>query len=372
MSTTAPVCSLVPNAPILENFLDGPLKLTAKRHTLVDKFISEKKLVYDLVAAFGSPLNVVFPSIVSENIESFADLFRQNVISGRIYVSAKANKSQALLTQVACGNAYIDVSSADQLRQALSAGFRPERISATGPKNREYLALALQQRVLIIVDHQDELELLTSIQSVAKSNQPNDIMIRLRGYEDQPDKTSVFGIDPNQVQDLLPRLLHDEKHFRLIGFAWHATGISDEMRVRSIGLCIEATLAAFDAGLKPRAINIGGGYRMNYLAERQEWDRYISGLKASVLEQRGSLSWNNSGLGYRNESGRIRGAPTFGDHYESVCGADHLAYILNQPIPALDGMTALTFLRDMMLDLYIEPGRAAYDQAGITLANVNF
>ena len=137
-------------------------------------------------------------------------------------------------------------------------------------------------------------------------------------------------------------------------------------------MCLEATSAAVDAGFRPKAVNIGGGYRISHLADRGEWHRYVNAIKASAVGKGPRLEWNGGTFGYRDEGGVVRGAPSFNDHFESVCGADHLRHILQQPIATLGGMSASDYLRDMMLELYIEPGRSAFDQAGITLAAVNF
>ena len=365
-------CPLDSNAAMPAGPLDGRLPLTPALHREARAFLENKNLVFDLVSAFGSPLNIVFPEVAAQNIAGFTDLFAALGLGGRVYFSAKPNKSRAILSEAASANAYVDVSSAGQLRQALCAGFRPEFISATGPKNTEYLSLALRQRVLLIVDHAAELEQIAALRQSLRIAEPVSLMVRLQGLETQADPMTVFGIALEARDDIIALLAANREAFRFVGFAWHARGVSDELRLASIGRCIEATMAAFAAGLKPSALNIGGGYRINYLVDRAEWHRYVSGLKAAALGQRASLSWNNGGLGYRNEGGRIRGAPTFNDHSESVCGAEHLRHILTQPIASIDGMSLADFLREMMLDLYIEPGRAAYDQTGLTLAAVNF
>ena len=50
-----------------------------------------------------------------------------------------------------------DVASVAELQHALGAGIRPERIVATGPKNREFLWLAARAGVTVSADSQAEL-----------------------------------------------------------------------------------------------------------------------------------------------------------------------------------------------------------------------
>ena len=362
-------CPLASGTRLPDELPGGPLRLTPALHPLASDFLKDTRRVFELADGFGSPLNVVFPQIVTENVAQFSRTVRDMGLQGRVYMSAKPNKSEAILRQAAAGGDYIDVSSARQLAHAVAAGFRPERISATGPKNIEYLSLALRQQVLIIIDSLAELETLESLLKSSRTSGASTVMLRLA---DAGEAATALGIRTEDVPVCLDRLVAGKDTFRFIGFAWHASGIPDAVRLRAIGHCLEATKAAIACGLRPTAVNIGGGFRMNFLADRGEWHTYVNAIKASAVGRGPILGWNGNTFGFRNENGVVRGSATFRDHYESVCGAEHLGSVLTQPIPALDSMSAAEFLRDLMLDLYIEPGRAAYDQAGLTIAQVNF
>ena len=351
-------------------------RLTPALHGDIKAFLSQPDRVFDLVKAMGSPVNIMFPENVRETIGYFNSLYKKQKLTGRVYFSCKPNKSHAVIRQAAMEDVGVDVSSVDQLRHALAAGFAPARLSCTGPKNPDYLALAIQQDLMIVADNFSELAQIECAHRVLGKKSKVRIMVRisnLRTATYNPSKNdNTFGINSKEVPRIIELLLEKRDCYDLVGFAFHLSGVSDDARLAGIEGVLKATIAAFDAGLRPRAVNIGGGYRVNYVEHESEWNNYVTALKESVLGKRESMSWNDSGLGLRNDGGILKGAPSFIDHYEKHDRSAHLCNILERPLAGLNGMTTSEFLRDLMLDLYIEPGRAVLDQTGITIAKVNF
>ena len=74
------------------------------------------------------------------------------------------------------------------------------------------------------------------------------------------------------------------------------------------------------------------------------------------------LTWNNNGLGFRNEGGLIKGAANYVDHHMPKTSAEDFDHMINLPLPAFDGMSAAQILSDSLLELYIELGRAWLDR----------
>jgi diaminopimelate decarboxylase len=354
----------------------GRPTLTPSVHPDISEWLSDPRRPFELVRGFGSPLNVVFPENVKETIGWFNSLYEQKKIKGRVYFTCKPNKSTAIIRQAAQENVWVDVSSANEFRHALSAGFTADRISCTGPKSAEYTTLALQHDAMIIVDNFYELQDLVHRHTLQKKSTKTSIMVRLSnlgsGTYNPTQTDNTFGINSDLVPTVLAFIKEHKAELNFIGFAFHLSGVSDDARLSGIEACLQGTLAAFECGLRPKAVDIGGGYRVNYLAHEEEWHRYVTTLKSSVLGEHPSMSWNNSGLGYRNEGGILRGAPSFIEHYERLEGSAHLCHILDMPLTGLKGMSTAEFLRDFMLELYIEPGRAILDQCGVTIGVVNF
>ena len=108
--------------------------------------LDQKELLRQLVGALGSPLNVILPDQVAENLDGFRQVYRSRRLGGQVYFAHKANQASCLVRQFAAGDAGLDVASLGELQHALGAGIAPARIMATGPKSREFLWLAATRR----------------------------------------------------------------------------------------------------------------------------------------------------------------------------------------------------------------------------------
>lgn len=345
-------------------------------HPTIKRFLDNKDLVFSLVDGMGSPLNVMFPDNIAENIAGFEKVYRERHLQGKIFYTSKPNKSMALKKRAAMTGVGLDVSSEGELKSALAVGFHPSRIEATGPKNAAYLALAVQQDILINVDNMAELETLIQMAGMLPEKRKIRILVRLDGFKPERVKftaqDSAFG---NRVEDaaaLIDYLVTHKDTFDFYGFSFHFNAGDNIRRPPAIEKCLAMTFACIERGLNPRGLDIGGGYRIRYAASEDEWNAYIEELKASVLGNRPPLTWNDNGLGYSSENGLLKGAPNFMEHYHKDDGPGDLTAVIDTKLPAFDGQSLARILSESMLELYIEPGRALLDQCGVTLAKVNF
>lgn len=344
-----------------------PYRLMPRQHPLVAQSLMQKDLLFDLVKRYGSPLNIIYPQIFRQKYQLFKETLASEHLQHRLYVTCKPNRSDALLREAARANAYVDVSSLGELLAAREAGIPADHISATGPKNKAYLNAILDQKTLSSVDNWAELDYLET-----HATAPQEILIRLSapqtGGAVQDD---TFGFHIDDVPALLTTLKHS-KQLIFVGFACHYSGSFDKTRFRHIDQALKATLHAFDQGLSPRALNIGGGYQVGYVKSNQDWQNFMTALKRAVLGEAPPVTWDNAGMGLRLQNGNLTGSASFMDHYQSTPGEIHLEQILAHEFECLDQASLLNFMRDSGLELYVEPGRALMDQAGITLAEVTF
>src|SRR5689334_5810905 len=121
------------------------LSLTPRIDPTIQSLLDDRDYLAELLDALGSPLALVLPQRVTKNVAAFRETFRRHRLSGRLHYAHKANRSRALLRELAAadnGVTGVDVASLGELQHALSAGFTPDRIVATGPKNRDFLWLA--------------------------------------------------------------------------------------------------------------------------------------------------------------------------------------------------------------------------------------
>ncbi|MEU4691554.1 alanine racemase [Actinoplanes sp. NPDC023714] len=325
-----------------------------------------------MVDGLGSPLNVVLPQRAGENVARFRTAYRKHRLSGRIYFAHKANRSSALLREFAATEAGADVASLGELQHALASGFPPDRIMATGPKDREYLWLAARTGVIVNADSAEELRELAAM--VAARGLPRvRIMVRLSRFETSgvrvQSRRSRFGVPAAALAGVLDLIAASGDALELVGVAYHL----DTVEVREKAVALEGCLAALDEcrerGMRPWSLDIGGGFGVNYLADAGEWERYTSELAQAVLGNRPPLTWDGHGYGLRAEGGTLRGALAVYAAHRPVAGADYLDRLLGTDAPGLRRPLG-ELLLDHMYDLDVEPGRALLDQCGLVLARV--
>ncbi|MFD5744745.1 alanine racemase [Streptomyces massasporeus] len=354
--------------------MDGrPLYLEPRLEPRLRSLVAAHGTLHSIVDALGSPLHVVVPDQIAENLERFRSVYRAHHLSGQVFYAHKANRSSALLRRLAATDAGVDVASLGELQHALGAGFGADRITATGPKNPEFLWLAARTGVTVGVDGVAELDRLAAL--VRKHGlAPVRVLLRLSGFEASGVKVlsrrSRFGTPVRELELLLEAV---ERHGDAVdptGVAFHLDTTSVAEKATALEGCLAALELCRSRGLRPRAVDVGGGFGISYLAEREQWEAYTSGLTAAVLGRRPPLTWGGHGYGLRNESGTLRGTLGLYPAHRSVAGAAYLDELLAQPAASLGGRPLAALLLEHLYDLHTEPGRALLDQCGLTLARV--
>lgn len=350
------------------------LPLTAKIVPGVAAVLDNRQLLSELTSALGSPLNILVPELVTDNVEGFKSAFKQLGLRGRVFFAHKCNRSDSIVRQLAVADASIDVSSVNELGHALAAGFEGKRIEATGPKTPEFLYLCIQHGVTISIDSLEELQLLLAVRKSLPGAAQTPVLLRLCGFRSAHtrflNKGSRFGISIDKVDQAFDLLEDASKELRFLGFAFHLDTVSVPERMIAIENCVHLFEEAVARGFDPSVLNIGGGYKVNYLADENEWNAYTSALKEGVLGQRSTLAWQGNTFGMYVEQGKLRGNFNSYNYFDGTTGPAFLVDMLQQPLPEMPEVTAAEFLRDNMISLWIEPGRALLDQVGLTCAEV--
>ena len=229
---------------------------------------------------------------------------------------------------------------------------------------------------MINVDNFTELNQLLAMHSFLPANRKIRILVRLDGFTSErvkfTEQDSAFAISIEDAPRVIDFLIEHKEVFDFHGFSFHFNAGDYIRRPTAIEICLQLTFECIHRGLSPKGLDIGGGYRIRYAADQDEWNAYVEELKSSVLGNRSSLTWNDSGLGFYREDGVLKGAPNFMEHYHKNDGHEDFASVIDTPLSGFDNYSAARILSENMLELYIEPGRALLDQCGITLAHVNF
>lgn len=352
--------------------MDTDLVLRPRVDGLLTEVLAAPERLAGLVDALGSPLNLVLPRRLAENAAAFGAVYARHRLGGTVYYAHKANRSSALVRELAATGCGIDVASLGELRHALAAGFTGDRIMATGPKDAEFLWLAARVGAVVSADSGGELTALAGL--VARFGlDPVRVMIRLGGF-DSPgvpilSRPSRFGVHAAEMSAVLDVLERHRDELRLVGTAFHLDTTGIEEKALALEGCLLAMGAALDRGFAPTAIDIGGGFGVNYLAARQDWERYTTELGRAVLGRRPAMTWQNHGYGLRADGSTLRGGLGLYPAHRKLAGADYLAELLAHESAAL-GRPLATLLLENLYDLHVEPGRALTDQAGLTLAAV--
>ena len=343
------------------------LGLTPRKSSQFEDFLENEEKVKELIEEKGSPLNLIFPEALRRNAKSFQEVMEKNSVSGRVFWAHKANRSKALVKEAYNCGIGVDVASLDELENAVQTGFDENKIEATGPKKRDFLDEVIERGITVNVDNLEELGYL------GESGSKIEVLIRISGFNPKDresiSKDSRFGISADRKDEITEILTkYDNLDFK--GFAFHLS--TSDMRKRRIAISniFDLHQSFSSKGLVGEILNIGGGFRTNYIEDRNEWEAYISALKDSVKND-GDLTWKDEKFGFYRDGDSVKGSNTFYDYFNSPSKHEYLDELLKSEIPGYDRVFA-DLLSDFMLELWVEPGRALLDQAGITLTEVMF
>ncbi|MEW1682598.1 Y4yA family PLP-dependent enzyme [Streptomyces sp. NPDC093594] len=361
--------------------MDAPLYLRPRVEPPLARLLADRPFLNSLVDALGSPLNVLIPEAVAENAARFRAVYRGHHLTGRVYFAHKANRSSALLRRLAAedpATVGVDVASTEELRHALGCGFTGDRIMATGPKDAAFLWLAARAGATVSLDSPGELERLSGLVRTHAFGRVA-VLVRLSGFERATghggagtrllSRRSRFGTPLRDKEELLSALERNADTVEFVGAAYHLDTTGVEEKARALEQCVLFMDACRARGLAPRALDIGGGFGVGYVAEAEEWERWTTALTEAVLGVRPPLTWRGHGYGLRNEGGTVRGAAALYPAYRATAGPGYLDELLSLPASVL-GRPPATLLLEHLHDLYIEPGRSLVDQCGLSLARV--
>ncbi|OEJ93793.1 alanine racemase [Streptomyces thermolilacinus] len=356
--------------------MSEPLYLAPRLEPRLAALLDSPAFLHPLVTALGSPLNLVLPDQIADNVRGFRDVYGRHRLGGRILYAHKANRSSALVRRLAAtGPATavgIDVASLGELQHALGGGLTPDRIVATGPKDPDFLWLAARTGVTVAVDSPAELTALAAL--VERFRLPRvPVLPRLAEFTAPGTRVltrrSRFGTPADDADALLDLVEKHRESMEFTGVSYHL----DTMGLAEKAVALEGCLRVLDEarrrGLRPRAVDIGGGYGVDYLADGAQWERYTTELTRALLGKRPPITWEGHGYGLRGENGTLRGALGVYPSHRPVAGPRYLDELLTQTAPSL-GRPLATLLLENLYDLHTEPGRALTDQCGLTLARV--
>jgi diaminopimelate decarboxylase len=328
-----------------------PRELPPLLHPQLDALIHQAPhTLLDWVTRLGSPLNVMWPDRLRDNVQVLRSAERRHGLALALYYGAKVNKSQALVKAAVEEGIGIDVSSEHELRDALRAGAQAEDLCATGPaKTEAFLRRLLAGGSLVAVDSLDELAQLQALACSMALPRPARVLLRCRP---RPAAGSRFGMADGELQHALQRLAGAPQaaagRVELEGLHAHLPSYQHVHRAEAIGEMLAHADTARRLGLAPRLIDIGGGLPVRYV----DADACDAFLQAQGPQH------------YRH--GRVPAA--FYPYGGRIDAGGWLDLLLESP--CREGQTVACCLRASGLQLALEPGRSLADQAGFTIFRI--
>jgi diaminopimelate decarboxylase len=384
----------VPTLPVGAGTADGgtaaviPPSLPPRIVGELADLVAEPDLLVELLHGLGSPLNLVLPERLGHTAASFRQVLAGHGLRHRLFLAHKANRSAALIRQAAVERLDLDVASHGELCSGLANGIPGSRMEATGPKNEAFLRLAVQHGLLLHVDNTDELARLAALSHALTPDRPVEVVLRVaagpsagpaaggEGHGSVPAADTKFGIPADQLPGVLRRMVGQTdgpgRNLRLRGLAFHLTTGGVRERLAAFETLVDLHLDALRLGLRPTVLNIGGGFPIRHLADVADWAAYTSALKRGLLGQGPAITWNGESFGLAVQAGRITGTGLLPDFAVPRDGPAELAAFLASTMTRHGRRPVADFLVENDLELHLEPGRALLDQAGLTLARVNF
>ncbi len=347
------------------------ISFNAKKDEKTKKFLSQIKDLKNTLNTFSSPCNILFPENLENNIKIIEKVLQKHNLLYKVFYAHKCNKSLAIVKEASLLNINIDVANIHELRRALISGFTGDRIEATGPKNKEFLILAIEQNVTINVDNLSELNTILELNK--KINKKNiNILLRISSFFENyaVEKITRFGMSYEDILEALDIICRN-KFLNLLGFSFHVDTIKNSEKVTAMKNALKLTTKAIEMGFSPKVIDIGGGFKVNYIDSEDEWNSSITELKQSFLSLN-SLTWNNDTFGMNIKNNTLAGTLNIYNFYNKEKEAEDLDLFLSTPIEDYQNQTVAEILTDNMITIYVEPGKALLDNLGVTISKVNF
>lgn len=345
----------------------SPPALPAKLHPLVRAFLDTRDAVDETLIRFGSPVHLLFPQVYAENLQRLRAVLDRQLPRYRICYAHKVNQSRALVRTAEHAGIAIDVASPQELASAVGAGFGPMRIEVTGPKGETFLRDLIDCGATINVDNLWELR---RIAELAGDRAKVPVLLRISGF---PGATvSRFGVPLAHIGRAFDLLTAHRSRITFLGFAFHIDSGEPAERLRAVDSCLELVEQSYQRGLSPSVLDLGGGLRQVFTADADRYDGYVRALRESLLGRGETMSWADNTFGYRIDNGAVHGTPVFHKYANTVPATRILAELLGAPLERHGGRTVAQVAADNLLDIWLEPGKALVDHAGITVARVEF
>lgn len=355
--------------------LHGLPPLTARLEPWMIATLRDRSL-FNWVDQFSSPLNLVNPDALSENVAALRRQADDRGVNLRVFFARKSNKCLALVDAARSIGIGIDTASHAEIDQTLARGVEPSGMICTAAIKDDAMidrCLATEPPIVIAVDNFDELDLV--VQRSQACGKKAKIALRLGGFHHGDQKLPTrFGFDVDRDLHVLDRLA--ELPMEVCGLHFHLDGYDAKQRVSAMRTCLKCWDRLQQLGHHPTFIDMGGGFPISYLPSGDEWATFWSTLRSALLNQSEPITYDNHGIGLSVHDGQIIGRPNSYPYHQSPVFDQWFADILDAPMEDVtmegEDVTLADAIRRRGIELRCEPGRSLVDGCGMTVARVEF
>lgn len=338
----------------------------------IEKLIDERNLLNEAVQGYESPINIHCKDNFKSNIRNYSRLLNDFGLRHKIYYARKANKCILFPLTSWHMNQGIDTASYREVKQCLEMGIPSKSIVCTAAvKNRKLLELLVKNNIEIVLDNEDEMQLLHEVcmELTIKAN----VIMRLSGFvKANQVLRSRFGFKLEDAYTVITQRMGSGKelpYFHYRGVHFHLNGYDIEERAIALYQSCQLIERLQQVGIKTESLDMGGGFLMNYLANEKEWENFNTALKEAVMGNLEAITYANDGLGLILNEGKLLGKIDVYPYYNKLNKENLLKKILETQF---SGKPLYQSLKELNLELRMEPGRSLLDQCGITVAKVAF
>ena len=260
------------------------------------KSFLEGACIEDILGLYKTPLYLYSQKKISDAYKNL-----KNNLNSEIFYSIKANSNQAILSLIKNCGAGADVVSIGELKRALSAGFKADKIILEGVgKATEDIEYAIHKNIRLI--NAESINELITINEISKNlNKQVSIGIRFNPDIDgntidkisTGKKTDKFGISLEKLHEVI-LLIKNLKYIKLEGISCHiGSQINDIKIYEKVFTAMKTTASIITSNnINLKHIDLGGGFFVNY--KKDEGDSDLASIGSLVNSIFKNVSYNIS------------------------------------------------------------------------------
>jgi diaminopimelate decarboxylase len=358
----------------------GMTRLDARLEPWQVALCGEPDRLHDLVATYGSPVNVHSTAPFARNVARLQQVAAARHVPFEILFARKADKALAYVDAARELGIGVDTASEEELTQVLARDVDPARVVTTAAiKTDALLRAAIAAGVTVVLDNDDELDRVCHLAEAAGVTVP--IALRFGGFHlDGGPLSTRFGFEVARGQALGAQLAGDDARrvVRLEGVHFHLDGYEVAHRIAGVAQLLPLIDTLREQGHPIRHLDIGGGLPMSYVDDAGQWSTFARELLRALLGDRPPITYANNGLGLFVHDGQVHGALALYPYHQQPTAPGWLAQLLDARLASASAASGSTSasgsvadgLRARGLTLRCEPGRSLLDGCGLTIARV--